>query len=1774
MLKCIKRVTALALSAMTLLPTLGTASITATAATDAPVKSYDEILDNVKNEYGNVFTNEDVGELISYSGYILAEDYAQILYDRQSTAHSSKIKARRAQARAVTATPTFGYALDSKGYQIYVKRAMIGEKEGSSALLIKIGGNNVYCIEPGRSLNTDSSMKNTSAVWDSFSSEKKRAIQLALCCGREGNNSAIKKGGISDGESYVATQLVVWELRKDVRNASAPYALKTGESGYIDMYCANGANPNIRTAYNRIIDAMQKFDKIPSFMGDKNISTLSTNKAPIVTLHADYFATTDTYNISATTVQYDANQMLSGYFESLNGKTIDVGNGKIKIAQNGNTLTFSIVSADKDKDSKTESIELQKKNVKATTNKAFIAYGQSSGTDWQDVITGGSVDAPKAHLNVRLNISQHSLTRDARIYKNVCTQTEYNSDDYEEGKGKLSTAENIEGWYYLVETPSDFQKGYGKKYMILGPTDSTGYTQYISDYIAKYIDTNIGHDVPDGKYGYWELGKLKSNQNIDNIIKNVLYSNNFQTKDLLPYFDIPKGYEINGLYKDNYQHLTDAIIPTHGSIYMNSYDGSSSSKNNIGMSTNIYHPSLKIVKSCEDGASPAGYYFSVANTETKEEHIVQTNTDGTYLFSYDASRTDNNALPDGTYKVSELGLKDTNGNYYIPAWYVAPDPVTVEISAQAYITAQQAGQDAIQVNFKNQCQGRVGIQKTDSITNEPVANAEYIIYSDKDLTNIIEIITTDDNGYAESNNLALGTYYVKEIKNPKGYALDKTVYNVEVKAKKVAIAKNVYVINTQDNPRIALQLSKSSTNPDITDNNSCYSLKNAVYTVYTSPLCTDDSIVGTITTESDGYGRLAGRNQGTNTDKNDKGTPFYGRDSGKLIELKPNVTYYCKETKEPKGYNLNNTLYTFEDSGSVTSQGAKIYRPYDEDGNTPMDIPGDDPLTINISKQNSVTGVASENVNGAIFRISYYDTTIDKDVDVTSDTPESDIPKLDTKNLQRVWYIETKTTNGKHGVAKLDTNHRVNTSEFKSNAFYYNDNGNAVIPIGSITIEEVKAPNGYLVNNTISYRKITNKDITISEDNKPIELPIDEQPSYGYVGIHKMNKSNVEVAGAVYGLYKNEACTNELARLTTTTSTTGDIFDIQLNINQTYYIKEISAPQGTAYVLDDTVYPIVPSDANTTKATAIVQDVYEDADKGKIVIKKTATDGNIANLWFALTDDTNHKNYAAKQLDTNGETSWAGLPMITDSGKTIRYTAKELGYRMPSTVTETTLNGVAVFKCSYGSTVYYIPKSSCINYNGVWYEPTTSTGELYVNRQGDYGAIPRYMYGNTSVGNTYGKTVKFNTDTKIINVEFLNSVPVTDIKIKKTSYDNIIKDIYFDVYNQFGEHVGEIVTDANGEGTLKGLPSAISVPTSSIMIPIGYRVVEKGFRQSDGTYALPSNYKQAYESDSFHPDFGKDYSNQSYTIDDNGIYHYTRTFDVYNAPVTGTINIVKQSDDNIIENIGFKIEAFNGTEPTTLGYDNDGNALTDITIITDADGKASSNSVQLYDKNKKAIDGLLKYVITDNGTEPRTLITYRVTELGIKQSDGSFEMPNRYKKLEPRECTLNSENTDISQEMIFTNKVIYGKINLSKVDSDELPLDGSKWQLYNADTDEIIAVSSDTNGYKIGTETGTIKDMTATNGQLHISQIPIGNYYLIESEAPNGYMRYESKIPFSVTINSDSDIELSATVIDNKSVLPNTGSFGAIPLYLIASVALVASVFGFNMYKRKKRNIF
>lgn len=1773
MTKYIKRTTAIILSILTLLTMFTTLiPLQVNAATISnKTQTYDEILEDVINEYGDVFTNEDVGEIISYSGYILAKDYAQILYDRQNNdtpVSSGANRLLRAQARAVTYTPTFSYCYDTGNNYITVRKAMIGNSFGEHALLIQVGGSRVYCIEPGKSLNTSSPLVTTSSLFNGFSADKQRALKLALCCGREGNNSKIKyKSTINDYQSYLATQLIVWEIRNDQRNSTAPYNLKAGKSGYLDLYCANGYNGNIKEAYNRIVSYMQAFDKIPSFMKS------SENSAPTITLNADYYSASKKYNTIDTVVQFDANEVLNGYFDSLNGKTYDVGNGTIKITQNGNKLTFSITKADKSKTSTTKTIKLTKKNITTTTGASFVTYGQAGDRDWQDLISGGSVNAPTAYLKIKLNITTHGITRDGRIYKSVYTATEWDDPDVGEGEGKLSTPENISGWYYYVKVPDTFKQYYGVDHIILGPTNKTGYTQYISEYIKKYLDSNVSHDVPKGYYDAYELGRLKTGNNIDKII------NDGNAYSYLAAFELPEGYEEYGTFKQLWESKDPTQARANATIR---FSNETANSKQIGYSTNIYHPMLDIVKSCEDDGSPDGYYFKIVNNETKKEKTVGPTKNGTFRVKY---KSKDEFFTDGTYTITELGLKNSDGTYYIPEWYVAPDPITVEISAQAYINAQADGYDAIQVGFENKCQGRIGIHKTDSITGKNVPNATYGIYVDQDLTKQIAAIKTNSDGYAESDNLPIGTYYVQE-QSIKNYAVNDTVYPVEVKAKQVAIANNIYSIDTTDNPYIVLQLAKSSAIPDITANNDCYSLSGAVYTIYTSPSCTEASKFGTITTDDKGYGYYSytgGTTAGYNIDSRDRNTVFYYKQSGSCLELKSGVTYYCKETTAPNGYELNDTVYTFKDSGRVTGFGVKIYRAYDTHGDMPVDTPGNDPLTINISKKNSVTSEVSTNLNGAVFRVSYYDSIIDKDIDVTSETAKSDIPTLNASDLKRVWYIQTQTTDGTPGVARLDKDHLVNTSEFPSSKLYYDDNGVPCIPIGSIVIEEVQAPNGYFVNDTVFYRKVLEKDITVSEDVEAIQIPIDEQPANAYIGIHKMNKSGNEVAGAVYGLYSDTDCKTKISEITTTTNTTGDIFDIAVNLNQTYYIKEISAPPNTSYAVDDTIYPVTPTASNTTKETAVIQDVYEDADKGSVTLQKTSTDGNVAGFWFALVDETNKINYTAKRTSTTGKVTWTGVPMVTDSGKNIEYKVKELGYRM----TNITAQNDDYFTCTYAGQTWYVRKDTCKQYNGTWYEPVAVTSNSeYTNWTPVYS---KYQYGGTHVGNTEegqsftfdpdkyanSNTVSFSSDGKKATVKMKNSVPVTDVKVVKSSYDGIVKDFYFDVYDQFGNLCGEICTDEHGEGTLAGLPTSTAVSVSGVMIPIKYKVIEKGFKKTDGTYYLPDNYKQAYESSLENPNFDSLLADKKYTIDDNGIYHYAVTFNAYNEADTAPIDIKKKSDDKIIENVGFKIEAFDGDSKTTLGWDENGNALTEIIIVTDSTGAASSNNVQLYDVNKNKIDGLLKYVITSESQkfDNRKYITYRVTELGIKNADGTFTVPNRYKKPIVKEFTLEESSTDKPTEFTITNKLVYGRVVLHKTDHNEAALTNSKWQLYNADTDEPLKLTQTGSCQFFPSESGSVTEMTNTaGGNLCIYNIPIGNYYLIETEAPPNYMKYEGKIPFSVVNNNDdNDIELEFTVIDNKSLLPNTGKYGNIPIYMLAVITLATSVLGFIVLKRRKR---
>ena len=1117
---------------------------------------------------------------------------------------------------------------------------------------------------------------------------------------------------------------------------------------------------------------------------------------------------------------------------------------------------------------------------------------------------------------------------------------------------------------------------------------------------------------------------------------------------------------------------------------------------------------------------------------------------------------------------------------------------------------------------------KLELTKTSSntaITNKnnaySLSGAVYGIYTDKPCTKKIGEMTTNAKGNASYNKYvdASKNYYGKELKAPKGYELDKTVYTFKNSGKLNTDKRPIFTITCKDAPLIKLQLQKSSSNPELTAGNDCYSLNGTEYGIYTDKACTKK--IGSITTNASGYGSYS-----------------------KYVDTSKN--YYAKETKAPKGYELDKTVYTFVSSGKKDSNGYAIFKAVrlSDKKTEPQDNPVDDPIGIVLQKKNAITGeTTSQGLGGAVFSIEYYAQEIDKDYNVK---PGDTAPALDSKKLKRTWYIETQ----ENGRALLNKNYLADG--YNSDEFYYNNNL-ITIPIGTVVIREEKAPEGYSLSDVVFYRHISEEIAKIAKDtNTPINVPINEMPAKAYVGINKLNQSGIGVANAVYGLYSDSACASLYDKLTTNADGKGT-FAKSVDVGKTYYIKEITAPTG--YELDETVYPVITNEENSTVETAVIQTIYEDAIKADLKIKKSSTDGIVSNLWFAISDNLGNE-YNAVSTDKNGEATVKGLRVYDDKGNKITYTVKELGFK-------TTLGSH-----SYGGYTWTIKKENAISYKGSYYEGVSNA--VFSNCENAYS---RYYYGKSSEAKSNANGKSFTLDeSKTVTFSFQNSVPETDLTVKKTSYNGNVSGVWFEVQNENGKYYGDIITDSSGTANYYNrygykLKSCLTVPNSAICIPIKYKIVEKGFLGGN-SYYLPENFLKKAESEF---KTANKYGSTS-----------TLNYSVYNAPATGSININKTSEDGVIEGLSFKLESFDDEReygddliPTPMAYDANGNGITSIVLTTDKNGKASTDNEQFYDANGNKIDGILPYVVDENAFP----ITYRLTEIGIKQSDGTYKFPSRYevqdavdftiydtdeynytydcantvktgslqvqktseddvvdglyfeiscaetgfnekvstdleglspeisdlpiynsndellkykvselgvlnddgtyslpyKYNKPRSVTVTLD-TDTVTFASIKNTVKTGSVKLTKTDGTKA-LGGSGWQLYKSDDTPISCIQTGTGLYMYGADADSATDCMATNGTLLIRNLPVGDYYFTESVTPSGYMPYGKKLEFTISGDNENTLNISLTVADNKSVLSQTGGGGVAPIYFVAvALGAMAIIFIYDYRKGSK----
>ena len=362
--------------------------------------------------------------------------------------------------------------------------------------------------------------------------------------------------------------------------------------------------------------------------------------------------------------------------------------------------------------------------------------------------------------------------------------------------------------------------------------------------------------------------------------------------------------------------------------------------------------------------------------------------------------------------------------------------------------------------FKADALGNISINKAPKVpeivegnSNYSLAGAQYGVYTDKACTKRAKDaygndsgIVTDDKGYGEAQNLPVGTYYIKELVPSPNYQLDTKVYTVATQAGQTVSAG----LSSEPANYGYIDLIKRSANESITSGNSCYSLEGAVYGIYRDSTC--KTKVMEITTNKDGFATTKGAKEG-NT----------------LIEDRITLdNYWIKEITAPKGFALDTTVYTVsfaygDGNGKhryVNEKGEGI-QPVEwqtKEKGVVYDMPQSDPIGLLLGKLDSETSqsspLAGATLKGAEFNVTYYDIEGQEDKDSVY---LSEAAQLESKaKVIKNWVFSTDEI----GRILLKDDYKITGEEL-----YRNSTGIACLPIGTVVIEEINPPQGYLNSN-------------------------------------------------------------------------------------------------------------------------------------------------------------------------------------------------------------------------------------------------------------------------------------------------------------------------------------------------------------------------------------------------------------------------------------------------------------------------------------------------------------------------------------------------------------------------------------------------------------------------------------------------------------------------------------------------------------------------------------
>ena len=429
-----------------------------------------------------------------------------------------------------------------------------------------------------------------------------------------------------------------------------------------------------------------------------------------------------------------------------------------------------------------------------------------------------------------------------------------------------------------------------------------------------------------------------------------------------------------------------------------------------------------------------------------------------------------------------------------------------------------------------------------------------------------------------------------------------------------------------------VKVKKTTANEIVTNGNAMYSIAGAIFGIFSDQNCSNQ--IGTLTTNENGE---------TNE-----------------VEVTAG-TVYIKELSAPKGYKLDTTVRSLKvEAGKTAVLNVS-------------DVPKVTETLVNLFKIDMETGKATAQgdaaLAGAEFTWHYYDGLYTKD----------NLPEKATRTWVTKTVAEKDSDGNTHYVTKLTDAYKVSGDAF------YTQNEKSVLPLGTLTVEETKAPDGYLLDGAYmqagdSAEQIKGMYLTqITEDGELAVLSgsnqyfVSDQVIRGGVKIQKrdletkdtkaqgsatlkdaafaiisLNENPVLVEGKLYK--KNETVKTIQTGIDGIATTTADLLPYGK-----YKLEETKAPEGYLTVGAKAIEFSITENGKIVDLTDESHSIYNQIKRGNLEGVKigAGTHKRLANVPFKITSKTTGESHIVV-TDKNGQFStasdWASHKKNTNAG--------------------------------------------------------------------------------------------------------------------------------------------------------------------------------------------------------------------------------------------------------------------------------------------------------------------------------------------------------------------------------------------------------------------------------------------------------------------------------------------------------------------------------------------